>query len=97
MYQQDAVTDAARRLCVSPQDLFDLWGRDINPQDAHNFGAISYSLWLTRGYQVLPDNLKDWLLKVCNGEYTYLRTQHRQLHLFEGPIPHIEDGQPLFI
>lgn len=80
--QSDSVTDAAQRLSISSNELFKLWAMEVNPQDFHNFAEISHSQWLRQGYDNLNDSLKDWLLKVCNGEYTYMRTQHRQLELF---------------
>jgi len=80
--QQDNVTDAAQRLCIDTHELFKLWAMEVNPQDFHNFGEISHSQWLKKGYQAIPDTMKDWLLQICNGEKIYLRSQHRQLRLF---------------
>lgn len=65
----DHVTDAARRLGLD--DVHQLFLREAHERrdcDVHGAAQTAFLLWARKGYEALPQHLKDYCLKVCGGE-----------------------------
>lgn len=67
----DSATDAARRLeCSNMVKFFERSAEGFT--NAEEVAVRWYTIWLTKGYNGLPELCKDFCLRTCNGEYQHL-------------------------
>lgn len=71
---QDSCTDACRVLQLDDvHQLFLCAAHARRENDIHGNAQTAFSIWAREGFDALPESVRDFVLRVCNGEYTEYR------------------------